>query len=50
MYNCPCEYMKPDVDDFGACYCALYVSEQVFRAEREANTVPERRKKGRKVH
>ena len=47
---CPCEYMKPDVDDFGACYCALYVSEQVFRGEKEANTVPERRKKGRKVH
>ena len=42
---CPCEYMKPDVDDFGACYCALYVSEQVFRGEKEANTVPERRKK-----
>ena len=47
---CPCEYMKLDVDDFGACYCALYVSEQVFRGEKEANTVPERRKKGRKVH
>ena len=42
---CPCEYMKLDVDDFGACYCALYVSEQVFRGEKEANTVPERRKK-----
>ena len=47
---CPCEYMKPDVDGFSACYCALYVSEQVFRGEKEANTVPERRKKGRKVH
>jgi len=42
---CPCEYMKLDVDDFGACYCALYVSEQVFRGDRQSKTVPERRKK-----
>ena len=42
---CPCEYMKLDVDDFGACYCALYVSEQVFRGDRQPGTVPERRKK-----
>jgi ferredoxin-thioredoxin reductase catalytic subunit/glutaredoxin len=40
---CPCEYMKPDIDEFGACYCALYVSEQVFRGDRQAKTVPERR-------
>jgi len=42
---CPCVYMKPDVDEFGACYCALYVSEDVFRGRKEAETVPERRKK-----
>ena len=42
---CPCDYMKPDVLEFGACFCALYVSEAVFRGERKAETVPERRKK-----
>ena len=42
---CPCEYMKPDVDDFGACYCALFVSKQVLRGDRQPETVPERRKK-----
>ena len=28
---CPCDYMKLDVQEFGACYCALYVSEEVTR-------------------
>jgi ferredoxin-thioredoxin reductase catalytic subunit/glutaredoxin len=42
---CPCDYMKLDVQEFGACYCALYVSEQVTQGEMEAKTVPERRKK-----
>lgn len=44
---CPCDYMKLDVEEFGACYCALYVSEKVSRGETEAETVPERRKKKR---
>ena len=21
---CPCDYRDPDLNDFGACYCALY--------------------------
>lgn len=40
---CPCDYRDPDVDEFGACYCALYVSEDIARGEREAEPVPERR-------
>jgi len=23
---CPCDYREPDVAEYGACYCALYVS------------------------
>ena len=42
---CPCDHMKLDVQEFGACYCALYVSEKVSQGEMEAGTVPERRKK-----
>lgn len=42
---CPCVYREPDVAEFGACYCALYVSEAVASGEREAETVPERRKR-----
>ena len=42
---CPCEYMQPDVKEFGACFCALYVSEAVFKGEAVAESVPERRRK-----
>ena len=24
---CPCDYRAPDVEEYGACYCALYVSQ-----------------------
>lgn len=42
---CPCVYREPDVREFGACYCALFVSEKVVRGEMAAEVVPERRKK-----
>ena len=28
---CPCDYRDPDLNDFGACYCALYVNEAIAR-------------------
>jgi ferredoxin-thioredoxin reductase catalytic subunit len=40
---CPCDYRDPDVGEFGACYCALYVSEAIAKGEEEAEPVPERR-------
>ncbi|MFC1628554.1 ferredoxin-thioredoxin reductase catalytic domain-containing protein [Gemmatimonadota bacterium] len=40
---CPCDYRDPDVSEFGACYCALYVSEEIAGGEKEAEPVPERR-------
>ncbi len=40
---CPCDYRDPDVDEFDACYCALYVSEEVIRGEKQVGPVPERR-------
>jgi len=42
---CPCDYMEQDLEEFGACFCALYVSEMVFSGKKEAEAVPERRKK-----
>ncbi|HNW38062.1 MAG TPA: ferredoxin-thioredoxin reductase catalytic domain-containing protein, partial [Methanosarcina vacuolata] len=39
---CPCYYRDPDLNDFGACYCALYVSEEVSRGERSVESIPER--------
>ena len=40
---CPCDYRDPDLDEWGACYCALYVSEAVLKGELETPVVPERR-------
>ena len=39
---CPCDYRDPDVAEFGACYCRLYVSSKVYESK-ELPTVPERR-------
>ena len=40
---CPCDYRDPDLTEFGWCYCALYVSGEIARGEREAEPIPERR-------
>jgi ferredoxin-thioredoxin reductase catalytic subunit len=40
---CPCDYRDPDLLDWGACYCALYVSEEVLEGGRELTSIPERR-------
>jgi ferredoxin-thioredoxin reductase catalytic chain len=40
---CPCDYRDPDLDEHGACYCALYVSQEVLDGEKELSSIPERR-------
>jgi ferredoxin-thioredoxin reductase catalytic chain len=40
---CPCDYRDPDLGDFGACYCALYVSDAIAHGEQQVAPVPERR-------
>jgi len=40
---CPCDYRDADLVEWGACYCALYVSEEIARGERQAQSIPERR-------
>ncbi|MGD8717434.1 MAG: ferredoxin-thioredoxin reductase catalytic domain-containing protein [Candidatus Zixiibacteriota bacterium] len=40
---CPCDYRDADLGEFGACYCALYVSREIAEGKAEAQTVPERR-------
>ena len=27
---CPCDYRDPDLNQYGACYCALYVSDEIL--------------------
>ncbi len=40
---CPCDYRDPDLNDYGACYCALYVSLAALKGERKIGSIPERR-------
>jgi ferredoxin-thioredoxin reductase catalytic chain len=40
---CPCNYRDPDLTDYKACYCALYVSEAVAGGKEHSAPVPERR-------
>lgn len=40
---CPCYYRDADVTEFGACYCALYVSKAVLKGEQKLGSILERR-------
>jgi len=40
---CPCDYRDPDLTDYGACYCALYVSEDILKGQKPVSSIPERR-------
>jgi len=40
---CPCDYRDADLNDYGACYCALYVSDAVAKQGKVLSPVPERR-------
>lgn len=40
---CPCVYREPDLEEFGACYCGLYVSKAVNNNQARVEYVPERR-------
>jgi len=39
---CPCDYRDPDVAQYGACYCRLYVNKEVYESK-NLPEVPERR-------
>jgi ferredoxin-thioredoxin reductase catalytic subunit len=40
---CPCEYRAPDVEEYGSCYCNLYVSNAWNEDRLPKVYVPERR-------
>jgi len=40
---CPCVYRAPDVEEFGSCYCNLYVSQAWNEGNIPHEYVPERR-------
>ncbi len=40
---CPCDYRDKDLGEFGACYCALYVDDDIRDGKRSPSPIPERR-------
>ncbi len=40
---CPCVYREPDVQEYGACFCGLYVSKEWNEEKIPHEVVPERR-------
>jgi len=40
---CPCVYREPDLEEYNACFCGLYVTKEYNENEVERLTVPERR-------
>ena len=40
---CPCVYRAPDVEEYGSCYCNLYVSKAWNDGTIDRDFVPERR-------
>ncbi|MFP4346671.1 MAG: ferredoxin-thioredoxin reductase catalytic domain-containing protein [Desulfococcaceae bacterium] len=40
---CPCVYRAPDVEEYGSCYCNLYVSREWNEGKIPHEYVPERR-------
>ncbi|MEJ2242163.1 MAG: ferredoxin-thioredoxin reductase catalytic domain-containing protein [Candidatus Bathyarchaeota archaeon] len=40
---CPCDYRDPDVEEFGQCYCGLYVRKDIHEGKAAIKQIPERR-------
>jgi len=40
---CPCVYREPDVEEYGSCYCNLYVTPEWNEEKIPHDYVPERR-------
>ena len=40
---CPCDYRDIDLDQYGACYCALYVDEEIRSGKKKVLPIPDRR-------
>jgi ferredoxin-thioredoxin reductase catalytic chain len=40
---CPCEYRDADVDEFGMCFCSMFVNEKIKKNPSQLGPIPERR-------
>lgn len=46
---CPCYYRDPDVEEYGQCYCSLYVNDAVYNGDAAIRSIPERRPKEKQM-
>jgi ferredoxin-thioredoxin reductase catalytic chain len=44
---CPCDYRDADLEEYGCCFCSLYVSQEVLEGSKSARRIPERRPEDR---
>ena len=44
---CPCDYSRPDQDEYGHCFCGLFLSREFARKGVAPQPIPERRNSGR---
>jgi ferredoxin-thioredoxin reductase catalytic subunit len=40
---CPCAYREQDIEEYGSCYCSLYVSKEWNEGKVPHRYIPERR-------
>ena len=40
---CPCDYCVPDQEEYGHCYCGLYLTQYFYDSGKETQGIPERR-------
>lgn len=40
---CPCDYRDQDLAEYGACYCGLYVDQEIAKGKKKLGSIPERR-------
>lgn len=43
---CPCDYCVPDQEEFGHCYCGLYLTQSFAESRAMPSSIPERRPEG----
>ncbi len=42
---CPCDYCVPDQEEYGHCYCGLYLTDEFYESGKMPDGIPERRPK-----
>lgn len=40
---CPCAYCRPDQEEYGHCFCALFLTREFHASGKEPSGIPERR-------